>query len=454
MAAKLPSAPPQGLVEAIAVEAAPVDDALADFLRQHDLLKYLPVFEAEDLSVSSVMAMDGSEIDGLDNPKGTFPTGARMKLKKALGLKNKSKTERENEEAERFRRGNLGSVTMKGGDNNINVTGGNTSNVNNNNVHNHINVDVSGGAANKAATGMRKACGFTTFYNQMLAVCDCDEPAELRAFIMDYLGMAAHIAHKIIAEEYYGLDQLWQNSANEVRELLQTCGIKHGSMKRHMDKLQNAGTSDQWRREFTERHILDWLETNEISVKVLKTDPTHSSWHIRRAVLSEGMFIYTTLGEGATSLEEVKGFSSEHGMVNKGVRYHEDGSFLFPKYQLRGRFRISSTAAYTSLGEQTSQHSKSRGAVVHGIDLQANPNHPNPIRIFATSRADLDWLKLAIDANKLYADKKLGGQSTEDEYATVPGFGGQLEGWWKGENIRGKNRPTYGRAEETGCAIM
>ena len=73
MAAKLPSAPPQGLVEAIAVEAAPVDDALADFLRQHDLLKYLPVFEAEDLSVSSVMAMDGSEIDGLDNPKGTFP---------------------------------------------------------------------------------------------------------------------------------------------------------------------------------------------------------------------------------------------------------------------------------------------------------------------------------------------------------------------------------------------
>jgi hypothetical protein len=187
---------------------------------------------------------------------------------------------------------------------------------------------------------------------------------------------------------------------------------------------------------------------------VLKTDPTHSSWHIRRAVLSEGMFIYTTLGEGATSLEEVKGFSSEHGMVNKGVRYHEDGSFLFPKYQLRGRFRISSTAAYTSLGEQTSQHSKSRGAVVHGIDLQANPNHPNPIRIFATSRADLDWLKLAIDANKLYADKKLGGQSTEDEYATVPGFGGQLEGWWKGENIRGKNRPTYGRAEETGCAIM
>jgi len=96
---------------------------------------------------------------------------------------------------------------------------------------------------------------------------------------------------------------------------------------------------------------------------------------------------------------------------------------------------------------------------VHGIDFEANPSHPNvahpKVRLFTNSAADLDWLKLAIEANKLYAAKKLDGQSPEQEYATEPGFAGQFNGWWSGEKIRGENRPLYGRApQETGCAIM
>ena len=65
--------------------------------------------------------------------------------------------------------------------------------------------------------------------------------------------------------------------ANDIKGLLQTLGIKHGSIGGHMSKIQNAKTSDAWRVGFTERHILSWLESNEISIKVLKTDPTHTS---------------------------------------------------------------------------------------------------------------------------------------------------------------------------------
>ena len=126
--------------------------------------------------------------------------------------------------------------------------------------------------------------------------------------------------------------------------------------------------------------------------------------HVRRAVLTEGMFIYTTMGEGETApvsnfttnpsliviprqlrlrlvlrqQVEVLGFSSEHGMVNKGVHFPPgEGSFLFPKFQLRGRFRVSSDAKYTSLGEVISNHSKSRNAPVYGLDLDPNPNAVN-----------------------------------------------------------------------------
>ena len=74
------------------------------------------------------------------------------------------------------------------------------------------------------------------------------------------------------------------------------------------------------------------------------------------------------------------------------------------------------------------------------------------MRLFATSKADLDWLKLAIEANKLYAAKKLGGLSPEEEYATEPGFGGQFSGWMQGEDIRGRNRPSV--PEEASCMIM
>ena len=45
MDAKLPSAPRPEAVHATVVHAL-VDDALADFLRQHDLAKYLAVFQA------------------------------------------------------------------------------------------------------------------------------------------------------------------------------------------------------------------------------------------------------------------------------------------------------------------------------------------------------------------------------------------------------------------------
>jgi hypothetical protein len=217
-----------------------------------------------------------------------------------------------------------------------------------------------------------------------------------------------------------------------------------------------ASPVDKWRAEMLRELTSSWLTMNSVSTQVLKPPSTAineiEGWHKRLVIVTEGMFIYTTAGRMVAAQQAVAGFGNVKMMSDPPL--DENGNEP-RKYQLRGRIRVSPDARVTvvqgsAVNERTDLIGEGEWQQrVFGLDFTPNPHAvgpsggPKTFRLYASSEAERDWLRASLELNIRYVQQKFGGgTSSETEYTTSAGLGGQVMGALAGDDIRGRSRPS------------
>ena len=234
-------------------------------------------------------------------------------------------------------------------------------------------------------------------YNRKLGMMDAEPILELKHWLMGTCELLEVTATKFIehgidpaVSALRDLDNICMMTLHDIGRggVGQRAGLTRDQTRRLEAELRLGSNIDEWRAAYLERRTYEWLHEHMVQMAVLKAPTTgenlyppnpsvsaitrshrvrmrwagvdiaHSplvvcladltsseGWHKRTAVLTEGMFMYTTFGKLTVERQLAIGFDAP---VTQVVYPNESNG---TRYQLRGRYRIATDAQIVDLGE-------------------------------------------------------------------------------------------------------